>query len=278
MNVKTMRTAAENIAVNYKLEYKEAARIIGYYTNAGDDENAKKVINGDADKISEAARALGIPLKDHSKKKTPARISNNINGAGNYERVAGEIVNDLERGQLPEDIAQTILDVLKDFQTLHGFDDLTKLSGQQWRAACIHVGMFIKKSGLLHDRDRERIHGGIVYDAGRVAGLIGLWEYMTTLYKHTPLRYDFFSFCGISKSWFYEIGGEDVTPERAEIVQKVVAIEEAAISAGLVDSRENPTGRIFYSKARLGWQETAPRIDININGQPIKNALPMFDD
>jgi hypothetical protein len=54
-------------------------------------------------------------------------------------------------------------------------------------------------------------------------------------------------------------------------------IENAAISVGVTDSRENPTGRIFYAKARLGWRENDTIQQIDDNNGSNKNALPVFD-
>ena len=114
---------------------------------------------------------------------------------------------------------------------------------------------------------RESVGGCRVYDAEKVLKLLDIFQALSAIYKHIPLHTDFISFSGVSKEWFYDYEGRGLTSTGASIVKKALDIEQSAMSAGLTDSRENPTGRIFYAKARLGWRETD-----NIQPIPTGNA------
>lgn len=290
VTMKELKAGARELAQFLKVSYDDAVNIIGFFSASGDWDNVRAIFAHDFKAIARGAngrgvKLSGIPVKDAFKAPEsvkpapdPLKVPKAVRGKSSpVERVAGEELQELKKGELPAGFFDTVESVLLDFRDRYNFEDLSKISEQQWRGACLYVGNYVKSIGLLHDLERERTHGGTVYDAGRVGKLIEVWEYMTTVYKHTPLRHNFFAFAGIGYEWFY-MSAEKLTPERVEIIKKVVAIEEASISSGIVDSRENPTGRIYYSKARLGWQETAPRIDININNTTRSNSLPTFDD
>ena len=278
--VKELKEGAEQIAGKYGIKSEDAKKILSHYSMAGKWDEVGEALALNNDTIKRAADAIkinlpklaGIPSKD------PEVKGPEVLQAPNIDRVAGEIVEKLNRGELPADISETVESLLEEFKTRYNIEDLTKISGQQWRAACLFVGAFIKQSGLLHDKEREKHNGGAVYDVGRVSGLVDLWEYATTLYKHTPLRFDFFAFCGIGKSWFYESMADGVSPQRAEIVKKVIDVEEAALCSGIADARENPAGKIYLTKVHHGYKEDARQIDININTGSYEAKLPFFTE
>ena len=60
--------------------------------------------------------------------------------------------------------------------------------------------------------------------------------------------------------------GEDIDP-RYDTLRSMVNIIDYSMEQELVSYEGNPTGRIFMSKARLGWQEAAQQVDINFGIQ-----------
>lgn len=191
------------------------------------------------------------------------------------ERVTGEIVED-DHDTLPASIQCDIENWLAEFSQKYNLD-LEKCAGLQWRSVCIYIGQRVQKSGILLDHARMKTHGGKIYDVHKVEILMHIWEYLTGLYKHIPLACDFISFTGVSHEWFYDSRGL-LTSSRVELTKKMRAIEEKALSAALADSRENPTGRIYYTKARLGWQETTTIQHVSATAAaPTVTALPVFD-
>ena len=168
------------------------------------------------------------------------------------ECVQGDILTDGDG--LPASIRYDIENTMQDFAQHYNID-LEKCSGLQWRAVCLNIGDMLQASGVLIDRQKQRMQGGKPYKPERVAALVGIWERFTTLYKHMPIRSDFIAFSGVSRDWFYDSHGKGLTSTQADIIKRVREIEESAMAAALVDPRENPTGRIFYSKCKLDYRE-----------------------
>ena len=156
--------------------------------------------------------------------------------------------------RLPDDFGNIIKGWLEDWAHDNGLD-LYKIAGLQWRAACIWVGWKVKAMHILDDKTMIDKNGGRYYSPQKLETLLYIWEYLTQHYKHVPLAADFVAFAGVTRDYFTECAG--VTSSQVQVYKKALEIEESGLSAGLVDSRENPTGRIYYSKARLGWRETA---------------------
>lgn len=156
--------------------------------------------------------------------------------------------------RLPDDFGNIIKGWLEDWAHDNELD-LYKIAGLQWRAACIWVGWKVKAMHVLDDKSMIDKNGGRYYSPEKLETLLYIWEYLTQHYKHVPLAADFVAFAGVTRDYFTECAG--VTSAQVQVYKKALEIEESGLSAGLVDSRENPTGRIYYSKARLGWRETA---------------------
>ena len=121
------------------------------------------------------------------------------------------------------------------------------------------------------------VGGSRVYDGEKVSKLLDIFQALSAVYRHIPLHTDFISFSGVSREWFYDYDGRGLTSMGVQIVKKAMEIENAAISAGVTDSRENPTGRIFYAKARLGWREADQVTPIQNENRQTAAALPVFD-
>ena len=186
---------------------------------------------------------------------------------------------DYVRGELPAGLADDIKQFLKLWAEDNNIEDLSKCASLQWRAACIYVGWWIKDKGILLDREAmtRSVGGSRVYDGEKVAALLDIFQALSTIYRHIPLHTDFIAFSGISREWFFDYNGAGVTSSNTQIIKKAIEIENGAISSGVTDSRENPTGRIFYAKARLGWREADQVQPIQGNDRTTAAAIPIFD-
>ena len=310
--IKELQAAAAAVSASYEIDISDARRIVGYY-NAGankDLETVAAMIAGDVSAVPVAAAALkielpqvsGLPKNSIPVTKNDVRSKKNSSdsptvesvntkktdgrkkkkrptegGADHIEVIKGDVIPaGMAAAGLPDGIMDKIEGWLSDFSQRYDID-LVKASGQQWRSACIYIGQHIQKSGILEDREREKKEGGKIYNAAAVAALLPLWEYVTGLYKHVPLASDFISFSGVSRGWFYDSDGRGLTSASIQIAKKARQIEEAGIAAALTDGRENPTGRIYYSKARLGWQETTVIQHVSAAAAPSAPVLPVFD-
>jgi hypothetical protein len=184
---------------------------------------------------------------------------------------------DYVRGELPAGLADDIKQFLELWAADNNIESLEKCSSLQWRAACIYCGWWIKEKGVLYDYDAMRAQGGTIYDGEKVAALLDIFQALSAIYRHIPLHTDFISFSGISRQWFFDYDGQGLTSSSVQIIKKAMEIENAAISSGVTDSRENPTGRIFYAKARLGWREADQVQPIQGNDRTTAAAIPIFD-
>ena len=305
LSVPKIKAAADIIAARYGITAADAARVFEYY-NGRKMWDASECVQDtqNCGLICAALKALKIPFTEpqtsaetitaermnkgtEQKEKKRTKTEKTAPRAEAMPRpfdgvepstVADVIPADFPAGALPADFQNRIRMRLDDFKTLNGFDDLSKIAGVQWRAACLFVGQYIKASGILHDRERERTHGGTVYDTARIMALIDLWEYFTMTTKHIPLIGDGAAFCGISRDWLYDTKSDALTSRRVSITKKLERIEREALSAGVVDARENPTGRIWFEKSRYGMTE-APQVTVNVTADLGKvSALPKFDD
>ena len=277
---KELKEISQGLADLVGVSYDAAAAVVASFSAVGEWEKVDAIAGGDMDVIKEGFKRAGAVLPDCSgsvavnkgdkpikaskttekrekttKKQIKADLQRITPQAVEGVRIYSDRLEDYRRGELPETLAEDIKSLLKAWATDNDFEDLSKLANIQWRSACLFVGQWIKQYKLLEDIERERSEGGRYYDGEKVAALVPIWEYITGLYKHIPLHVDFIAFSGVSRQWFYDYDGQGLTSTSVQIIKKVMEIENAAISVGVTDSRENPTGRIFYAKARLGWRE-----------------------
>jgi hypothetical protein len=188
---------------------------------------------------------------DSIKDRTKQNTVDIIQSADILPAIDGDIIPANNSDSLPPALPSMVDEWLFEFSQKYNID-LQKCAGLQWRAACLFIGQHIQAADILTDKTRPYK----VYNPNRVAALIPLYEALTATYKHIALASDFIAFSGVSREWFYDSQKRGLTSACVDIRKKLQAIEESSLSAGLVDSRENPTGRIFYSKARLGWRES----------------------
>lgn len=296
---KELKEISQGLADLVGVSYDVASSVVASFSAVGEWENVDAIAGGDMDVIKEGFRRAGAvlpgsvavnkgnkPIKASkttekrekpTKKQIKADLQRITPQAVEGVRIYSDRLEDYRRGELPETLADDIKSLLKAWATDNDFEDLSKLANIQWRSACLFVGQWIKQNKILEDIERARRDGGRYYDGEKVAALVPIWEYITGLYKHIPLHVDFIAFSGVSRQWFYDYDGQGLTSTSVQIIKKVMEIENAAISVGVTDSRENPTGRIFYAKARLGWRENDSIQQIDDNNGSNKNALPVFN-
>lgn len=170
--------------------------------------------------------------------------------------IDAEVISDLARDELPADILPTIEHHLQDYCERYGVEDLSKCSGLQWMGACYYVGRWIKSSELLRDKNRPGGDKG-GYIPERVEALIQPWVQLCGIYNHVPLMSDFMAMSGVDMEWLYNLKDGRDNRARERTREKLEHIEDSGLGSGLMDTQGNPTGRIFYSKARRGWRETS---------------------
>lgn len=186
------------------------------------------------------------------------------------ETVQADIIPE---NDLPPGIEYDIKEWFTDLATQYNIE-LDKCSNIQWRGVCLMIGDRIKAAGFLIDREKQKVRGGKPYKPERVAALVPIWERFTALYKHIPMAVDFIAFSGVSTEWFYDTQNRGLSSARVELTKRVKNIEESALSVALTDHRENPTGRIYYTKARLGWQETSTVVHVSSAPAPVIDSVP----
>ena len=275
-----LKQIQQKIANGCGLTAEQSAQIVGYYNGKPE---LDTIAGGDFSPVASACNVLGFtPSKtpDSIITKKPAKTTRKpkenkiprIQDAQKVQVIDGEVINN----ELPADYSDTIETWLKEWAQDNSIE-LDKCAGLQWRAACLYIGHKIQQSGILRDKEREAHHGGKIYNPQRLESLLYIWEYITNKYKHVPLACDYVAFTGVSRSYFNDYEGRGLTSTSAQLVKKARAIEEAGLSVGLNDGRENPTGRIYYSKARLGWRETTEIIHTTAKETEAAAVLPVFD-
>lgn len=306
VNIPQLKQAQKKIMDVYGISAENAARVIGSYHT--DEKKIMAILADDLSTVPAAAASVNVSLGDqdtkqdhksvHPDKIRTAAPKKTKTGSAKKTRSAETItentkLSDIKRiiksdiptiqgeiipcDEIPPHFADTVAEWLEDFKQKYHFEDLSKIASLQWRAACLYIGQCMTASKVLYDLERLKTHGGsVIYNPYKVAAVIPIWETLTALYKHVPLTGDFIAFAGITSEWFYDTRGK-LTSSRVDIAKKVREIEEKALAAALTDSRENPTGRIYYTKARLGWRETTEIIHTSAKETKAAAALPVFD-
>lgn len=179
-------------------------------------------------------------------------------------------------GSLPSDFLDTVQSIISDYCIKFEIENMQKAAALQWKAACQYVGMWAKNNRFYIDKQKTATQGGSVYDPVKIADAVPVWAFLCATYKKTPLVSDFIDFVGVSRSWFYDCNGHcDLTSAGGLILKKVNEIQSTGLASGIVDGRENPTGKIYFSKAVLGWSEDGRRRD-DLQGQ--NENLQSFPD
>ena len=179
---------------------------------------------------------------------------------------------------LPPDFINTLQSIIKQWCIDNDIETMQKAKQQQWSAVCMFIGQYIKQNKILADKEKTAARGGVIaYDAEKVNNLADLWVYLCNAYGKVALVNDFIYFSGVSRGWFYADNGHNsntLTSAGGGLVKKLSDIQAAAIGSGIVDGRENPTGKIYFSKAVLGWSENGIMRQNSDDMQENNGALP----
>lgn len=210
--------------------------------------------------------ASGTPKREENKTDNKTDIdNNNIDGS-----TAGGAHD------LPPDFINTLQSIIKQWCIDNDIETMQKAKQQQWSAVCMFIGQYIKQNKILADKEKTAARGGVVaYDIKKVDALLDLWVYLCNAYGKVALVNDFIYFAGVSKQWIYGSNGHSqLTSADGLLVKKLADIQAAAIGSGIVDGKENPTGKIYFSKAVLGWSESGITRQNSDDMQENNGALP----
>lgn len=210
-------------------------------------------------------------VSDASKREENKTDINDSNTASDEGSTDASGVHDL-----PPDFISTLQSIIKQWCIDNDIETMQKAKQQQWSAVCMFIGQYIKHNKILADKEKTAARGGVVaYDIEKVDALLDLWVYLCNAYGKVALVNDFIYFAGVSKQWLYGSNGHSkLTSSDGLLVKKLADIQAAAIGSGIVDGKENPTGKIYFSKAVLGWSESGIIRQNNDDMQENNGALP----
>ena len=230
-------------------------------------ENTKQSVNTSAD----AAVA-----KDHVNQKSTADHAENIKDNADYNNNAAGGAD--ASGGLPFDFCNTIKNIIFQWCIDNEIENMRKASSLQWGAACMFCGQYIKQNKILYDIEKTAARGGVCqYDLEKVIALADIWVYLCQTFGKIPLVNDFIYFSGVSRGWFYGSNGHNnntLTSAGGELIKKLSDLQAAAFASGISDGRENPTGKIYLTKALFGWSDTGGGMISADDRQEKTAALP----
>lgn len=197
------------------------------------------------------------------------------------EHVQGDILP-ADCDGLPDGLADAIYSAVDTFCKKHDFESMAKCRQTAWGACCMFIGQTIFKSNRKILAGRPPKNGGFCYDFKKVSQLCDIWVYMCGAFGKAPFISDFANFAGIDKTALYGVGGhydgENITPVRVQLLQKLREAQEMGLSGLIVDGRQNPTGALAALNHWHGWTQTREIIHTAGQGSQTAAALPVFDN
>lgn len=201
-------------------------------------------------------------------------------GKDQLEHVQGDILP-ADCDGLPDGLADAIYSAVDTFCKKHDFESMAKCRQTAWGACCMFIGQTIFKSNRKILAGRPPKNGGFCYDFKKVSQLCDIWVYMCGAFGKAPFISDFANFAGIDKTALYGVGGhydgENITPVRVQLLQKLREAQEMGLSGLIVDGRQNPTGALAALNHWHGWTQTREIIHTAGQGSQTAAALPVFD-
>lgn len=309
MNFPYLKETARKVADAFGLSYDDGVKIVGFYSSRGNDSGVDACAALDLETIKAAADAVGVVLRvDHGSKadsvkdngsraadaetiknkdskprentpKKPDNIKDDKNNAKSVNTPKKENNTD----NTPAGGAVIALDVVESiiggYCNKYGIESPEKLSGLQFRAACMLVGQYIKENKLILDKEKTAAQGGRVFDPDKVNSLIDLFGFVAASCKKVPLMSDFAAFAGVSLSWLYDCNGAcALTSASGNTLKKLQDMQAAGIGSGIANEQTAQVGRIFFAKSQLGWSDTpgsGSQQDEKI--ETAAAGLPVFD-
>lgn len=178
--------------------------------------------------------------------------------------------SDLLPPGLYDDIAATIDYYCK----THDITDKKKIHPLEWQAVCTYIGKSIKKSKVLHDFQREKIHGGTVYDGRKVCALLDLYGVMCSEFKQVAFSHNFPRFAGVSVEYFKDYMQRGLTSSRVGLPQKAFELQRASLVGAVTGGGSATVGNIFLSKALAGLQESTTIVHVSAGPSVGLSDLP----
>ena len=157
----------------------------------------------------------------------------------------------------------------------YDIQDPRKMHPHQWKSLCIYIGQHIKSRGFIRDTEREKHHGGVLYDGAKIAALLDLYDYICGQYNQVPFVYNFPRFAGISPQYLADYENR-LTSSRVNLRQKALDIQKAGLVDAVTGGGSATVGNIFLSKALAGLQETVTVQHVSAAAAPVSNTLPVF--
>lgn len=303
---KELKQAKQNIMDAFGLSSSDAVRVVGYFNGGGPalcPDIVTAMINGDLSGVGPALAALGLHTDDKQEKigcdpqkitrKDQAKKTSGPKNGGSKQKndsdtkknkgkndlcegVGGpddiEIVGDSH--ELPPGLYDDICATLENYCRQQNMDP-GKIHPLQWKSACIYIGQTIKARGILRDYEREKNHGGVLYDGVKVSALLDIYDYICGQYKQVPFVYNFPRFAGISQNYFADYENR-LTSSRVGLYKKALDIQKAGLIDAVNGGGSATVGNIFLSKALAGLQETVTIQHVSAASTPAAVALPVF--
>lgn len=266
VSIPEARKARDMIVKEYKVTESVAWDFLcKLYDGGTGEKELREILDGNLACVPSQAKQYGIDIKSKNARKCKAyqdkqkALKENARQMASEipDSVAGEVVEALPYGELPADITDRIENIITFFCNKYNIEDITKMSGEQWRACCMLIGQrLFKTTTILRNVEREKREGGKIYDPDRVSALMDIWVFLCGVGKHAPLAPDFVSFGGFSWDWLKGTNGRALlTSAGLNLYQKLRDLQEAGISSKLIEGKTNPTGSIFFLKNWHGWKD-----------------------
>lgn len=189
------------------------------------------------------------------------------------ECVQGENVNAHE---LPPGLYDDITAIIDNYCRQQNIQEPSKMHPLQWQGVCYRVGESIKTRGILRDREREKTRGGTIYDGEKLVSLLALYGVICADYKQVAFTFNFQRFAGVSREYFHDYMGQNLTSSRLGIVEKAQELQRASLVGAVTGGGSATVGNIFLSKALAGLQETSTVVHVSASAAPAVSALPVF--
>lgn len=197
------------------------------------------------------------------------------------ERVQGEVI---PAGVMPDNIEFLIESAVDDFMQYKckepKKDSMTQCTEDTWAACCSFIGREVfKKHKLLHDKERERKEGGIIYDIERVSAGQDLYKQYCAMYNKMYSIMGCADFLGVSDDYIYGCtGGQRSNPSRRVFREKSLKDREESLRRGVVGGRKGSTLGYTVLLNHDNGYSTQKVEHVTTEKTETAAALPVFDD
>lgn len=266
MTIKELKQTAERLATEQNMTIQQATDMIKNYKG-----DTAPLLAGDFS-------PLAAETTDRRTQK-PGKASNKSTETKATEQTppGSSIESDITPELLPPGLHDDIVAIIDGFAESHDIKDKYKIDPRQFSAICTLIGETVKARGILRDREREKREGGRIYNGEKLTALLLLYAYICDEYRQVAFTFNFQRFAGVSREYFHDYKGKNLTSVRADITQKANELQRASITASIASNSGNVVGSIFLGKALAGLQETVTVQHVSASPAPVSGSLPVFD-